>query len=144
MRLNSPDHSRLPVAHVRTKFLDFTNGFLTVELRRLVSILGAGRAEVTPPDPGDAHTAVAEHLRRIIEHALHAVPEDKRLTRQAEISNALLEWLKEEQRSASVAPEDALVIPLAVLREVRALSHGRSPLRRGPMGCRPALPSQAP
>lgn len=97
---------------------------LTVELRRLVSTLDAGRAEVGSPDAADAHTAVAGYLRGIIERALHAVPEDERLTRQAEISNALLEWLKDEQRSASVEPEDALVVPLTVLREVRALARG--------------------
>lgn len=97
---------------------------LTVDLQRLVSTLDAGRAEVGPPDAADAHTAVAEYLRGIIERALHAVPEDERLTRQAEICNALLEWLKDEQRSAPVEPEDALVVPLTVLREVRALARG--------------------
>jgi superfamily II DNA or RNA helicase/HKD family nuclease len=97
---------------------------LTIELRRLVSTLGAGRAEVARLDAADAHTAVADYLRRMIEGALNGVPEDERLTRQAEICNALLEWLKDEQPSASIEPEDALVVPLAVLREVRALSRG--------------------
>ena len=97
---------------------------LTVELRRLVSTLQVGQAEVSPPDAADAHTAVADHLRRIIEGALHAVPEDERLTRQAEICNALLACLKDEQPSATIESEHALVVPLAVLREVRALSRG--------------------
>ena len=55
---------------------------------------------------------------------LHAAPEDERLTRQAEFCNALLEWLRDEQRSALVEPDDALVVPLTVLREVRALTRG--------------------
>lgn len=97
---------------------------LTVELQRLVSELDSRRAEVSPPDAADAHTTVAEHLRGIIERALQTVPEDERLTRQAEICNALLEWLKDEQRSTSVDVEDALVVPLAVLREVRSFGRG--------------------
>ena len=63
---------------------------LTVELRRLLTALGPGRAEVGSPDPGDAHTAAAEYMRRLPERTLDAVPEDERLTRQAEICNALL------------------------------------------------------
>lgn len=97
---------------------------LTVELQRLISALEAGRADVGSPETADAHIAVADHLRRLLERALHAVPEDERLTRQAEICNALLEWLRNEQRSASVEPGDALIVPLTVLREVRALTRG--------------------
>ena len=100
---------------------------LTVELQRLISALEAGRADIGSPEAADAHIAVADHLRRLLERALHALPEDERLTRQAEICNALLEWLRDEQRSAPVGPDDALVVPLTVLREVRALRrHGRA------------------
>ena len=73
---------------------------LTVELQRLLSALEAGRAKVGSPEAADAHVAVAEHLRRIIERALRAVPEAERLTRQAELCNALLVWLREERQSA--------------------------------------------
>ena len=97
---------------------------LTVELQRLISSLEAGRADVGSPEAADAHIAVADHVRRLIERALHALPEDERLTRQAEICNALLEWLRDEQRTASVEPDDALVVPLTVLREVRTLTRG--------------------
>jgi superfamily II DNA or RNA helicase/HKD family nuclease len=97
---------------------------LTVGLQRLLSTLDGGRAEVSPPDATDAHTAVAEYLHRIIERALHAVPEEERLTRQGEICNAVLECLKDAQGMGAVESDDALVVPLAVLREVRALSRG--------------------
>jgi superfamily II DNA or RNA helicase/HKD family nuclease len=97
---------------------------LTVELQRLISSLGAGRVDVGSPEAADTHIAVADHLRRLLERALHDVPEDERLTRQAEICNALLEWLRDEQHSASVEAEDALVVPLTVLHEVRALARG--------------------
>jgi len=70
------------------------------------------------------HIAVADHLRRLLERVLYAVPEDERLTRHAEICNALLAWLSEEQRSDSVESGDALVVPVTVLREIRALPRG--------------------
>jgi HKD family nuclease len=113
---------------------------LTAGLRRLISALEAGQAEVGPPDAADAHTAVAEYIRGVVARALRAVPEDERLTRQAEISNALLEWLKGEQRSAGVESEDALVVPLAVLREVRSLARGAA--LAGPTA-RPLVPLSA-
>ena len=97
---------------------------LTVELRRLLTALGPGRADVGSPDPGDAHTAAAEYMRRLLERTLDAVPEEERLTRQAEICNALLEWLKREQPSSPLDVEDALVVPLTLLREVRTLARG--------------------
>ena len=113
---------------------------LTVELQRLISALEAGRADVGSPQTADAHIAVADHLRRLLERALHAVPENDRLTRQAEICNALLEWLREEQRSASIEPDDALVVPLTVLREVRAITRGAALSETTP---RPLVPLSA-
>jgi hypothetical protein len=80
---------------------------LTVELQRLISSLEAGRADVGSPEAADSHIAVADYLRRLLERALHALPEDERLTRQAEICNALLEWLRDEQRPASIESDDA-------------------------------------
>ena len=56
---------------------------LTVELERLLSGLEPGQATLAAAEPGDTHVAVANHLRRILERALHAVPENERLTRQA-------------------------------------------------------------
>jgi superfamily II DNA or RNA helicase/HKD family nuclease len=97
---------------------------LTVELQRLLSALEPGRADVAFAEAADAHIAVAEHLRRLLERALHVVPEDERLTRQAEICNALLAWLRDGQGSDAVEPDDALVVPLTVLREIRALTRG--------------------
>jgi superfamily II DNA or RNA helicase/HKD family nuclease len=97
---------------------------LTVGLQRLISSLEAGRADVGSPEAADAHIAVAEHLRRLLERTLHAVPEDERLTRQGQICNALLDWLRDEHRLAPVEPDDSLVVPLTVLREVRTLTRG--------------------
>jgi hypothetical protein len=50
--------------------------------------------------------------------------EDDRLTRQAQLCNAVLEWLRKGQAVESVSPGEALVVPLDVLRDVRALSRG--------------------
>jgi superfamily II DNA or RNA helicase/HKD family nuclease len=113
---------------------------LTVELQRLVAELAAGQTDVGSPDAADAHVAVSEHLRRLVARALHAVPEDERLTRQAEICNALLEWLRDAQRSAAVEPGEALVVPLTVLREVRALTRGAALAGATP---RPLVPLSA-
>ena len=113
-----------PVVPVSELIPGLCEQLLTVELQRLISSLAAGRADVGSSEAADAHIAVADHLRRLLERALHAVSEDERLTRQAETCNALLEWLRDEQRSAPVEPDDALVVPLAVLREVRALTRG--------------------
>jgi hypothetical protein len=68
------------------------------------------------------------------------LPEDERLRRQAEICNALLKWLRDEQRSALVDPDDALVVPLTVLREVRALTRGAALSGTTPSHLFPCLP----
>jgi HKD family nuclease len=106
---------------------------VTVELKRLLEAMEPIRVDVGSPDAADAHVAVAEHLRRIIERALRAVPEAERLTRQAELCNALLVWLREEGQAAESAPlgED-LVVPLEILREVRALGRGAAFSRATP------------
>jgi superfamily II DNA or RNA helicase/HKD family nuclease len=97
---------------------------LTVELQRLLSRIAPNQADVVSPDGAETHVLVAGHLRRILERALGAVPEDERLTRQAEICNAILAWLRDEQSAESVDSRDSLVVPLAVLREVRDLTRG--------------------
>jgi HKD family nuclease len=94
---------------------------VTEELRRLLAGLDPARIDLAPPDDGDSHVAVAEHLRRIIERALRAVPEEDRLTRQAQLCNAVLEWLRGGQ-GESIGPGESLVVPLELLREVRTLS----------------------
>ena len=98
---------------------------VTVELKRLLGILEPVRVDIGSPDAADSHVAVAEYLRRIIERALRAVPEAERPTGQAELCNAVLVWLRGEGQTAESAPlgED-LVVPLEVLREVRALGRG--------------------
>jgi hypothetical protein len=114
---------------------------VTVELKRLLEALEPIRVDVGSPDAADAHVAVAEHLRRIIERALRAVPEAERLTRQVELCNALLAWLREEGQSAESAPlGENLVVPLEVLREVRALGRGAAFSRATPYPLVP-LPS---
>ncbi len=97
---------------------------VTEELKRLLARLDPTRVDVSSPDAADTHVAVAEHVRRIIERALLAVREEDRLTRQAQLCNAVLEWLRKGQAVESVSPGEALVVPLDVLREVRALSRG--------------------
>ena len=97
---------------------------LTVELERLLSGLEPGQATLVAAEPGDAHVAVADHLRRIVERALQSVPDDDRLTRQAGLCNTLLAWLREEHPAQSADLDEALVAPLTVLREIRALSRG--------------------
>jgi hypothetical protein len=106
---------------------------VTVELKRLLEALEPIRVDVGAADAADAHVAVAEHLRGIIERALRAVPEAERLTRQAELCNAVLVWLREEGQAAESAPlGEALVVPLEILREVRALGRGAAFSRATP------------
>src|SRR4051812_30096672 len=95
---------------------------VSVERKRLLAALEPTRVDVASPDAADAHVALAEHLRRIIERALRAIPEAERLTHQAELCNAVLAWLRKEGEAAESAPEgEDLVVPLEILREVRAL-----------------------
>ena len=98
---------------------------VTVELQRLLHELDSGRVATAAPDVADAHVAVAEHVRRVIERALRAVPEAERPRRQAELCNAVLAWLREDGQASEVAPPgEDLVVPLEVLREVRAIGRG--------------------
>ena len=95
---------------------------VTEELRRLLDGLEPARFDLKPLHSADAHFAVAEHLRRILERALRAVPEEERLTRQPELCNAVLTWLRDGQAVEAVNADEALVVPLTVLREIRALT----------------------
>jgi superfamily II DNA or RNA helicase len=96
---------------------------VTEELRLLLNRREPGHAEIASADAADAHFAVARHLRGLLERALSAIPEDERVTRQAELCNGLVTWLREELGWGSIEPNEALAIPLAVLREVRGPTH---------------------
>ena len=97
---------------------------VTEELKRLLDDLDPARVDFGNLDAADAHVAIAEHVRRIIERALRAIPEEERLARQAGLCNALLTWLQQGPAPESVSPGEALAIPLAVLREIKALGRG--------------------
>jgi len=97
---------------------------VTEELTRLLAALDPDRVAVEGADTADAHLAVAEHLRRILERALRAIPEDDRATRQAELCNAVLSRLRQGPAVESVGPGESLTVPLAVLREIKALDRG--------------------
>ena len=103
-----------------------------------LAALDPSRVDVATPDAADTHVAVSEHLRRIIERALRAVPEEERLTRQAELCNAILAWLRDERSVESVNPGEALVGPLAA----PARGSGAQP-RRGLLDSHAASPGPA-
>ena len=77
---------------------------VTVELKRLLGALEPSRVDVESPMPPTPTSPSRSTLRRIIERALRAVPEDERLTRQAELCNAVLVWLRDEGQAAESAP----------------------------------------
>jgi superfamily II DNA or RNA helicase/HKD family nuclease len=97
---------------------------VTEELRRLLERLEPACVDLHPLHVADSHVPVAEHLRRIIERVLRAVPEEERLTRQAELCNAALTWLRDRLAGEAVDPDEALIVPLTVLREIRSLARG--------------------
>ena len=97
---------------------------VTEELTRLLARLAPAQVAQSGLHVADAHLAVAGHLRRVLERVLRAIPEDERLARQAELSNALLTWLREVSGAESVTADDALAVPLSLLREIKALDRG--------------------
>ena len=97
---------------------------VTEELTRLLARLAPAQVAQSGLHVADAHLAVAGHLRRVLERVLRAIPEDERLARQAELSNALLAWLREASGADSVTADDALAVPLSLLREIKALDRG--------------------
>lgn len=90
---------------------------VTRELKQAIDELGEGLADLQRADPGDGHIAAAEHVRRLIESALRSLPEETRINAQAQLCNALLRAIV--GAPAAPRPEDELVEPLSVLREVR-------------------------
>jgi hypothetical protein len=93
---------------------------VTEDLKRLLNTLKPDQVSLDSPDTADGYIAIAEHLRRLIEQALHAIPEQERLKRQAELCNNLIAWLQREQTQCSASPGKALAVPVEMLREIRA------------------------
>jgi len=92
---------------------------VTRELQEAIAELGDGRVDLQPADPGDAHRAVAEHVRRLVERALRSLPEATRLAAQAQLCNALLTSMRGVPQGGAPEPAETLVTPLSILREVR-------------------------
>ena len=106
---------------------------VTRELQQAIAELGEGIADLHPADAGDAHRAVAEHVRRLVERALRSLPESTRLAAQAQLCNELLASIRGVPEGAKPELAEALVSPLSVLREVREpgrLSAAAPALRR--------------
>jgi superfamily II DNA or RNA helicase/HKD family nuclease len=97
---------------------------VTQELKRLLESLNPAQVALDGPDAADAHVAISDHLRRIIERVLRAIPEEERLTRQAQLCNALISWLHHEAAHGSVSPTDALAVPVEILREIKSTGRG--------------------
>lgn len=92
---------------------------VTRELQEAIAELGEGVVDLQPADAGDAHRAVAEHVRRLVERALRSLPEATRLVAQTELCNELLASIRGVPHGAAPEPAEALVAPLSILREVR-------------------------
>src|SRR5437879_4737149 len=94
---------------------------VTQDLKRLLKSLKTGQVTLDGPDIADAYVAMSEHLRRIIEHTLRAIPEEDRLIRQAELCNELISWLQKGSARESTTPGEALIVPVEVLREIKSI-----------------------
>ncbi|MCC7043453.1 MAG: DUF3427 domain-containing protein [Acidobacteria bacterium] len=93
---------------------------ITRELRRAIGAEGADNCRIDELPVEDGYVLVAEHLRRVIARALQAVSGRERVARQAELTNALIEWLQTKAETDAVdGQEDSLELPAEVLREVR-------------------------
>lgn len=93
---------------------------VTEDLKRLLNSLKPDQLALDNPDTADGYIAIAEHLRRLIEQALRAIPEEDRLRRQAELCNNVIAWLQREQTQQALSSGQALIIPVEVLREIKA------------------------
>src|SRR4051794_21301334 len=67
---------------------------VTEDLKRFLNSLESDQVTLESPDTADAYISIAEHLRKLIEQALRSMPEDDRLTRQAELCNSVITWLQ--------------------------------------------------
>lgn len=90
---------------------------VTRELKQAIDELGEGLAGLEKADSGDAHVAVAAHVRRLVENALRSLPDETRVATQTQLCNALLRTLADVP--AAPTSDDELVEPLSVLKEVR-------------------------
>ncbi|MBS1856155.1 MAG: DUF3427 domain-containing protein [Acidobacteria bacterium] len=97
---------------------------VTRELKRALERLAPERIALETPDAADAHVAISDHLGAVIERVLRAIPEEHRLTGQTELCNALILWLEQQAARGSVNPDDALSVPVEVLREIRSPGRG--------------------
>jgi len=113
---------------------------VTEGLMRLLAGLRPAQIAQSGLDAADAHVAVADHLRRLLERVLRAIPEDERLARQVDISNALIAWIGSAIGVDPGNPDDKLVVPLAMLREVKPIGRGAVFARDTP---RPLVPLSA-
>ena len=97
---------------------------VTQEIKRSLESLNPVQVALASPDAADTHVAISDHLRRIIERVLRAIPEEERLTLQAQLCNDLISWLQQEAAQGSVSPADALAVPVEILREIKAAGRG--------------------
>jgi hypothetical protein len=95
---------------------------VTPDLKRVLELLRPAQIILGGLDAADAHVAMSEHLRRVLEHALLAFPEEERLMRKAQLCNALILWL--HQHAPHVVPGEVLTLPPEVLREIKSLDRG--------------------
>lgn len=92
---------------------------VTRDLRRVIREDAAGHYRIDGLPVEDGHVLVAEHLRRVLVRALREVSGPQRVTRQAELTNALVEWLQGKAEPDAVDSErDCLDLPAEVLRQV--------------------------
>ncbi len=94
-------------------------------------------AVVSDAEPAEVHSALARHVRAVVERVLRDVPEDGRAQVQADMVNAILEDLRERSPKSFDGDGDAVVLPLSRLDEVLG---PRSPDGTRPRRERPEIP----
>lgn len=97
---------------------------VTRELKRALERLAPAQIALDTPDAADAHVAISAHLGAVIERVLRAIPEEERLNCQTQLCNALIFWLEQQAARGSVNPDDALSVPVEVLREIKSTARG--------------------
>ena len=94
---------------------------VTADLKRHLNSLKPAQVELGSPDIADSYVAIAEHLRRVFQHALRAIPEEDRLMRQADLCNSFISWLQKASIRQSISTGETLTIPLQVLHEIKGI-----------------------
>lgn len=105
--------SNLPVPGLYEKLV-------TEDLKRILESVKPDCVTLDSPDTADAYIAIAEHLRKVVEQALRAIPDEDRLNRQADVCNSIIALLQQHQARQARTSGEELVRPLEVLREVKA------------------------